>query len=176
MDRSYIAIRREQGKPDVRTHFPEDPAARAYAVEWCRSDGYKVISDEQTKIPNDDKFAGTIIVTVEPKPKPQMCPTCHKLGIVEVVDGKTYYTHKQTVTLGSGTANFGFQSCPVPPSAPKMIGRVSPSQYRILRRYQEGRPGGCPGRNVKDVSQAATGEKNYRRSFTASLSCAPAQI
>jgi hypothetical protein len=115
MDRSYIAIRREQGKPDVRTHFPEDPAVRALAVEWCRSEGYKVIGDELTKTPDDAKFAGTIVVTVEPKPTPQMCPTCHKLGIVEVVEGKTYYTHKQTVTLGSGTANFGFQSCPVPP-------------------------------------------------------------
>jgi hypothetical protein len=115
MSRSYIATRTEKGKPDVTTHFPEDAAALDYALEWCRSDGYRVIEHKCTKTPNDEKFAGTIIVTVEPKPKPKTCPHCQKPGMVEVVDGKTYYAHKQTVEFGKDTVNFGFKYCPEPP-------------------------------------------------------------
>lgn len=35
--------------------------------------------------------------------------------MVEVVDGKTYYAHKQTVEFGKDTVNFGFKYCPEPP-------------------------------------------------------------
>jgi hypothetical protein len=115
MSRSFITTRREKGKPDVTTHFPENATALDYAVEWCRSEGYKVIEHKCTKTPNDEKFAGTIIVTVESKPKPQICPHCQKPGMVEVVDGKTYYAHKQTVEFGKDTVNFGFKYCPEPP-------------------------------------------------------------
>jgi hypothetical protein len=115
VNRSYIATRREEGKLDVTTHFPEDEAALDYALEWCRSDGYKVIEHKFTTTKNDEKLAGTIIVTVEAKQKAQTCPHCRKPGMVEVVDGKTYYGHKQTLEFGQDTVNFGFKYCPEPP-------------------------------------------------------------
>ena len=77
-DRGYLVKRREKGKPDVPTSFPEDTGAAVldYALEWCKSDGYKIIEHERTETPNDEKFIATIVVTVEPKPKPQTCPHC----------------------------------------------------------------------------------------------------
>jgi hypothetical protein len=123
MSRSYIATRREKGKPDVTTHFPEDAAALDYALEWCRSDGYSVIEHKCTKTPHDDKFAGTIVVTVEPKPKPQTCPHCGKPGMIEEADGQTYYAHKQTVEFGKDTVNFGFKYCPEPPKRKAKAGK-----------------------------------------------------
>jgi hypothetical protein len=79
-DRSYIVKRIEKGKPDVTTNFPEDVGAAVldYALEWCRSDGYKIIEHKRTETPNDEKFIATITVIVEPKPKPQTCPHCRK--------------------------------------------------------------------------------------------------
>ena len=74
MSRSYIVKRREKGQPDVATHFPEEVPALGYALEWCKSEGYKVIGHECTKSPDDENFAGIIVVTVEPKPKTQTCP------------------------------------------------------------------------------------------------------
>jgi hypothetical protein len=114
MSRSYIAIRREEGEPDVTTNFPVG-TAHDYALEWCRADGYKVIRHEYSETPDNEKFFGTVIVMVEAKPKPQTCPHCGKPGMVEVVDGKTYYAHKQTVEFGKDTVNFGFKYCPEPP-------------------------------------------------------------
>jgi hypothetical protein len=35
--------------------------------------------------------------------------------MAEVVDGQTYYAHKQTVEFGQETVNFGFKYCPEPP-------------------------------------------------------------
>jgi hypothetical protein len=125
MSRSYIAKRREKDKPDVTTHFPEDAGEGVldYALEWCRADGYKIIEHKRTETPDDEKFAGTVIVTVEPEPKPQTCPHCGKPGMVEEADGQTYYVHKQTVEFGKDTVNFGFKYCPEPPKRKAKAGR-----------------------------------------------------
>jgi hypothetical protein len=128
MNRSYIVKRREKGKPDVPANFPEDAGAAVldYALQWCREDGYNVIGHECAETPNDEEFVGTIIVTVEPKPKPQTCPHCGKPGMVDVVDGKTHYTHKQTVELGQHTVNFGFKYCPEEKSKSGKVAHPSP--------------------------------------------------
>jgi hypothetical protein len=52
---------------------------------------------------------------MDPKPKSQTIPRCQKPGMAEVVDGQTYYAHKQTVEFGQETVNFGFKYCPEPP-------------------------------------------------------------
>ncbi|MGA7629700.1 MAG: hypothetical protein WCB11_02975 [Terriglobales bacterium] len=123
-DRSYIVKRIEKGKPDVTTNFPEDAGAAVldYALEWCRSDGYKIIEHKRVETPNDERFIATITVIVESKPKPQICPHCQKPGMVEVVDGDTYYAHKQTVEFGKDTVNFGFKYCPEPPKVKAKAG------------------------------------------------------
>jgi len=66
-NRSYKAIRRENGKPDVVTHFPCD-ASPVDAVGWCEADGYTVIGHEIIDTPQDEKCQSTTIVTVQPKP------------------------------------------------------------------------------------------------------------
>jgi hypothetical protein len=114
MSRSYIATRRENGKPDVTANFPIT-ASPEDAVLWCETDGYKVIEHKYIETPDDEKFIGTVIVTVEPKAKTQTCPYCGKPGMVEEADGQTYYVHKQTVEFGKDTVNFGFNYCPEPP-------------------------------------------------------------
>ena len=64
ISRSYIAICREKGKPDVRTHFPIS-ASTVDAVRWCEADGYKVSGHVIIETPEDEKFISTIIVTVQ---------------------------------------------------------------------------------------------------------------
>jgi hypothetical protein len=63
--RSYIVVRIEKGKQDVRTHFPEDKASPVDAIRWCESDGYKVIGHEIIETPDDVNFCATVKVTVE---------------------------------------------------------------------------------------------------------------
>ena len=67
--RSYKAIRREKGKPDVVTHFPVTTSP-VDAVRWCEAEGYKVMGHEIIETPEDQKCISTTIVTVEPKAKP----------------------------------------------------------------------------------------------------------
>ncbi len=121
MGRSYVAIRREKGKPDVKTNLPIT-ASPLDAVLWCEAGGYKVLEHKYDETPDDEKFIGTIIVTVAPKPKTQTCPHCRKPGMIEEVDGQTYYVHKQTVEFGSETTNFGFKYCPEPPKTKARAG------------------------------------------------------
>ena len=66
MNRSYVAIRREKGKPEVTTNFPVTASPKD-AVLWCEADGYKVIEHKYTEIPDDEKFIGTVIVIVASK-------------------------------------------------------------------------------------------------------------
>jgi len=121
MGRSYVAIRREKGKPDVKTNLPIT-ASPLDAVLWCEAGGHKVLEHKYDETPDDEKFIGTIIVTVAPKPKTQMCPHCGKPGMIEEVDGQTYYVHKQTVEFGSETTNFSFKYCPEPPKTKARAG------------------------------------------------------
>jgi hypothetical protein len=122
MSRGYIAIRREKGKADVTTNFPIT-ASPEDAVFWWEADGYKVIEYKYTETPEDQKFIGTTIVTVETKTKIRACPHCGKPGMIEEVDGQTYYVHKQTVEFGKETTNFGFRYCPQPPKAKTKAGK-----------------------------------------------------
>lgn len=69
INRSYKAIRREEGKQDVVTHFPST-ASPADAVRWCETDGYKVIGHEIINTPEDENCISTTIVTVESKVPP----------------------------------------------------------------------------------------------------------
>jgi hypothetical protein len=64
--RSYIAIRRQEGCPDVVTHFPYT-ASEVEAIRWCESEGYKVIKHEVKPTPEDEKHIATVTVVVEPK-------------------------------------------------------------------------------------------------------------
>jgi len=66
MNGSHVAIRREKGKQDVRTHFPSDASA-VDAVRWCEAGGYKVIGHEVIETPEDGKHISTTIVTVQSK-------------------------------------------------------------------------------------------------------------
>jgi len=65
-DRSYKAIRRENGQPDVVTHFP-DTASPADAIRWCEADGYKVIGSQIIDTPEDEHFISTTMINVESK-------------------------------------------------------------------------------------------------------------
>ena len=67
MNRSHVAIRREKGKPDVRTHFPKRTASPVDAIRWCEADGYKVIGHEVIETTEDEKYVSTTIVTVQSK-------------------------------------------------------------------------------------------------------------
>jgi hypothetical protein len=64
--RSYVAIRREEGKPDAARHFP-DTASELDAVDWCEADGYEVIRRETIETPNDQKYISFTIVEVQSK-------------------------------------------------------------------------------------------------------------
>lgn len=66
-NRSYKAIRRENGKPDVVTHFPSD-ASPVDAVRWCEAEGYTVTGHEIIETPDDENCRSTTVVIVEPKP------------------------------------------------------------------------------------------------------------
>lgn len=49
-----------------------------------------------------------------------------------MVDGKTYYVHKQTVDFGKDTVNFGFQYCPEPPKIHSVAGNsATPSANKL---------------------------------------------
>jgi hypothetical protein len=63
--RSYKATRREEGKPDVVTHFPAT-ASPVDAVRWCEADGYKVIGYEIIEMPKDEGYGGTEMQDVFP--------------------------------------------------------------------------------------------------------------
>lgn len=65
MGRSYKAIRREEGKPDVVTVFPHT-ANPVDAVRWCESEGYKVVGHELIDTANDQKHISTTKVKVQP--------------------------------------------------------------------------------------------------------------
>jgi hypothetical protein len=65
--RSYKAIRREEGKPDVVTVFPCTANPVVDAVCWCESEGYKVSGLEIFDTPNDEKEISTTIVKVQRK-------------------------------------------------------------------------------------------------------------
>jgi hypothetical protein len=64
--RSYLAIRREEGKPDYPTSFPVT-ARTEDVVGWCESEGYKVLEHTVEETPADTKHIAAIIVTVQPK-------------------------------------------------------------------------------------------------------------
>jgi hypothetical protein len=64
--RSYLAIRREEGKPDAVKHFP-DTATDVDAIDWCEADGYEVIGQEITETPNDPKYISFTVVKVRSK-------------------------------------------------------------------------------------------------------------
>ena len=65
-----------------RRTFPEDVGAAVldYALEWCRSDGYKIIEHKRTETPNDEKFIATITVTVAFQAETSNLPTLPKAG------------------------------------------------------------------------------------------------
>lgn len=65
-ERSFRAIRRQAGKPDVETFFPGN-LSFTNAVLWCEADGYKVIQHEIVEHADDERCCCTIIVTVEQK-------------------------------------------------------------------------------------------------------------
>jgi hypothetical protein len=65
-DRSCKVIRREEGKPDVVTTFPNTTSLEAIRGT-VETDGYKVIRDETTPTPEDERSICTTIVTVESK-------------------------------------------------------------------------------------------------------------
>jgi len=49
-------------------------------------------------------------------------------------------------------------------SVSKSFCRASPNEHGILRRYREGEPGRCSGKNVEDVKPSCRrAKKNYRR-------------
>jgi hypothetical protein len=68
VSRSYLAIRREAGKPDYSTNFPVT-ASSVDMVGWCESEGYTVIDTERIDTPDDPTVIAKIIVTVKPKHK-----------------------------------------------------------------------------------------------------------
>jgi len=65
--RSYIGVRVEPGKPEVRTNFPEDQSSYVDAIQWCESDGYTVIGHRIVETPYDKKFVAMIYVYVRPQ-------------------------------------------------------------------------------------------------------------
>jgi hypothetical protein len=66
LGRSYVAIRREEGKSDTVKHFP-DTASELDVIDWCEADGYEVIRREIIETPNDQKYISFTIVEVQSK-------------------------------------------------------------------------------------------------------------
>lgn len=62
-ERSYIAIRREDGKPDFPTHFGPDVSV-IEMIRWCQHEGYTVLRHEIVPTPKDTKHMATVIITV----------------------------------------------------------------------------------------------------------------
>jgi hypothetical protein len=62
-ERSYRAIRKEEGKADVVTSFAST-ASFNHMAHWCEEAGRTIVTYKVIETPHDEKFVSTTIFTV----------------------------------------------------------------------------------------------------------------